>query len=632
MTTETADRGGILAPLTHPPDYGVWLDVEGERVFFPIAKTRDANYDQRCDLLEWAEGNPERQETLIKLCSQKSVESFLYWLNLFGYTYLVKLVRDDGVEVALDEGTRMPFITWPCQDRAAAQLLEAIWTGQSIAVNKSRDMGASWLVLAVFQWMWQFFPGTIFLEISYEEELVDDFTINSLFGKHDFLVANQPEWMVPPHERVKLAFRRLDCEGVITGAATAGRKGRGKRNTATLLDEGSSIKQLPILWTTLRATAGSRIVVSTVEGANFFWKIVRSGKVEVITLPWWDHPLKGKGAYEKKDPETGVVQIRSPWYDLQEATAIDKRETAQELGMDPSAGGKSVFSPQTVQRQVARYAREPLYVGYLASTDSDMLDEHLKACANDRSHMRWGMLDADPGSGSDWLHLWCELKQDAMGMWRPDQRKTYAIGSDVGRGTGSSNSAASIWCVDDQAKVGRIVSSRHTPDEWARMLMMAGYWFGGTRRCAFLIWEANGPGGEVWNSVRKLRYPWFYKRIVEDDINRNRSTKPGWVSNQASKANLLIAYASALSRDEFKNPDRQALDEAESYVWYDSGGGERVAGVGEREDDTTGAQAAHGDLVIADALTWYGQQQCHRHVDERTLRLPGAPDNMRIKP
>ena len=103
----------LLPRLVHPSDYGVWLDVEGERVFFPIAKDREGNYNQRCELLEWVEEDTLRRETIIRLCSQKSVDSFLYWLNLFGFTYLVKLVHDDGHEISLDEGTRMPFITWP---------------------------------------------------------------------------------------------------------------------------------------------------------------------------------------------------------------------------------------------------------------------------------------------------------------------------------------------------------------------------------------------------------------------------------------------------------------------------------------------------------------------------------------
>jgi len=614
-------------PLRHPDGYGLHMPIdERERVFVPIPKDPAANLRWRERILLRAEDDEEYRETLRALCSRRTPESFLFWLNAFGWTFVQKQVGRDGVETAvIGDLTEHPFISWPCQDEAAAELISAIQEGKSVAIDKSRDMGATWLIVAVFQWHWQFFRGVNFLEISATEDLVDSAgerkDPDTLFAKHDFMIAKQPRWLLPPMERSYLKIGRLDADSTIIGKATTGKKGRGGRKTAALIDEAAFIRELRQLWVTLEATTSCRIANSTVSGPDFFSKIVRSGRVRVISLPWWDHPLKGRGRYAYTDDQTGEVKISSPWRDAKVARAVDPREVAQEIDRDHNAAGLVVFDPRVIERQKAMHGRPPLYTGRLEYTGGIGMDLAIEQARELKTPLKVEWADEDLDSGRDWLRLWCELHEDRESAWRPHQMRTYAIGIDIGHGVGSSNSTMSVVEVETGEKVAEAASAVYSPDEWARLCAMVGYWFGGARRCAFLIWENNGPGGQMWRVLRKLRYPWFYRRIDEEKITRHVTLEPGWHSNPASKSLLLRDLAAGMKRDEFRNPSVRALDEAAQFVVYDTGS----VGIGEREDDSTGARDAHGDITIADALAFYGASQCHRCSPPEREAPQGSP-------
>lgn len=618
-------------PLTHPRDYGIHVPTDDGPAFIPIPKDPAANLRWRERLLVRADADEDFRDTLRALCSQPCPESFLFWLNAFGWTFVQKRVAADGREKAvIGDLTEHPFITWPCQDDAATQLIDCIREGRSIAIDKSRDMGATWLIVAVFQWQWQFQKGVNFLEISATEDLVDSAgerkDPDTLFAKHDFMMEKQPHWLLPPMERSYLKIGRLDADSTIIGKATTGKKGRGGRKTAALIDEAAFIRELRQLWVTLEATTSCRIANSTVSGPDFFSKIVRSGRVRVISLPWWDHPLKGRGRYTLTDPETGEVKISSPWRDAKVAAAIDPREVAQEIDRDHNAAGLVVFDTRVVERQKAMYARDPIYTGRLEYTGGIEQDLALQRAAGLKEPFAVEWRDEAMNGGDDWLRLWCELEQDRHGAWRPNQLRTYAIGIDIGHGVGASNSTMSVVEVETGAKVAEAASSKYSPDEWARLCAMTGYWFGGVRRCAFLIWEKNGPGGQMWRVLQRVRYPWFYRQIDETKLTRHITDQPGWHSSPNTKRMLLTDLAAAMRRDLFRNCSARALDEAAQFVFYDN----RDVGVGEREDDSTGAREAHGDITIADALAYYGSTQCARCSPPEREAPAGSPaDQMR---
>ena len=77
------------------------------------------------------------------------------WLALTGWTYRVKETGADGRErpaVVRD----VPFIPWDIQVSAIRKLAASVQDGRDVVIRKSRDMGASWLVVSLATWGWLF--------------------------------------------------------------------------------------------------------------------------------------------------------------------------------------------------------------------------------------------------------------------------------------------------------------------------------------------------------------------------------------------------------------------------------------------------------------------------------------------
>src|SRR3977135_1555923 len=84
----------------------------------------------------------------------------------------------------------LDFILYDFQKDYVNGLIKAIREGYDVFDEKSRDMGASWLALAVRLWMWLFEDGYQSLLGSRKEEYVDSGTYKSLFGKLEYFIRN----------------------------------------------------------------------------------------------------------------------------------------------------------------------------------------------------------------------------------------------------------------------------------------------------------------------------------------------------------------------------------------------------------------------------------------------------------
>ena len=123
-------------------------------------------------------------------------EDFAAWCECCAWTYRVKEIDATGRERPVTT-PHTPFILWDCQRDAASEIVAAVRDGRDVVVRKTRDMGASWLLCAVSVWGWMF-HGWQSLLVSRVEDLVDRTgDPDSLFWKVDYLVAGQPEWLLP---------------------------------------------------------------------------------------------------------------------------------------------------------------------------------------------------------------------------------------------------------------------------------------------------------------------------------------------------------------------------------------------------------------------------------------------------
>lgn len=589
--------------LRHAADYSVDIPDGFGVTRIEIPKDREQNLEYRHALIAACDADDQLRATVMGFCQQLTVESLLFWVNTFAWTYVQ--IQHTGTRIKAVTGAQadQPFVTWVCQDDALSTLHRCIVAEGDAAIKKARDMGLTWLILALFNKLWQFHDNMNFMVLSRKEDLVDKpGDPDCLFWKLRYMLSRQPPWLVPAFTSANMTLVNKDRTSTIIGSATTEEVGHGGRKTAALLDEMGRMRKAQGIWEGLASTTGCRIGNSTPHGPNFFHKIVTSPSVRQIVVPWWDHPDKGVGRYVWTDPKSGKKKIRSPWYDAQVERAVSRREIAENLDMDFMGSGYVFFDTDQIDRQRAR-AQEtlPIYQGEINLEAAGNLDLALQEMQpvgawqdDDRGHWR----------------LWCELEPDERGVYRPNQNYTYVFGIDIAHGLGASNSVISVGCVETGEIVAEYASAEIEPADLARLAVAAGVWFGGARGMAFIEHEANGPGGTFSKYlVRKFRYPWYYRQRETGKSTEKRTPRVGWTSTPNTKPLLLGLFRAAMAKDEVIVYSEELLGEAEQYVFFETGAG---VGPSSLEQESEAARATHGDRVIGGALCLDAMSQCHK--------------------
>lgn len=578
-----------------------------------IPKTLAANVAWRKKLINAA----KTSGTLRRQLTTASAQSPIVWLNAFGWTFLQKKVGVDGKEIAVHgESSHIPFITWAVQDKAILELHDAIVKGSDALISKSRDMGASWLIVALFQWFWQFRPSSTFLELSRKESLVDRRgDMDSLFEKHRYLLRMQPHWLQPRSVRDnRLHFENQDIGTTIEGESTNKDAGQASRKTAILLDEFARVEDGDEIDLATADTSACRIFNSTPGGPNtHFTRVfrgmqtgVRSGKL--IIMPWWDHPDKSRGLYPVKEDDTW--RWSSPWRD-HEAARRSKRNLAQNIDMEHGRAGDVFFSAEEIEAHRTDHERDPDLTGNILY-DDEITDASMRSITRKRDVDK--LVWSDLGTFHPW-RLWTKLIDN-----RPDQNTRYVIGVDISGGTGASNSVLTVL----DHRTGRIVAkwwdANTSPEELARVTSAAGVWFGG-RNLPLVVFEKNGPGGIYGRKLLDLGYPNIWHQRVESTKANTRTPRWGWHSSPARKEMVLGAYRDAIKQATIINPCKEALDEALDYV-YDDKGRIEPGSLGSEEG---GGHALHGDHVISDALCVLGRKDLPKlDVDAEVRPVSGS--------
>jgi len=486
---------------------------------------------------------------------QRCRNDVVFFVNSFGFTYDPRAVA----------GKRsLPFTCYPFQERVLADLTVSIRAPSDRLIEKTRDMGATWLIEYALLHQWLFSPQFSALMVSRKEDLVDKRgDPDSLFWKLDFALARLPGWMRPRALRNDMHLGNLDNGAVIDGEATVEGAGRGGRRTVIAIDEAAYVPALEVVMGATADASPTRWFVSTPNGMNAFGKLRQSGKVAVLTLHWREHPVKAAGL------EIGVDgKPTSPWYRSECARRGSPREIAQELDIDYLASGAMFFDSPVLTRIKGGDIQEPLHAGELMG----------------------GKFEA--GAGLRRLKLWLPLVDGRL-----PQDRNYVFGADVSFGQGASNAPISIADTKERRKVGEFISADLAPHELAQAMYNLARWVGG-QTIPFLMWEANGPGLIVGKELTRLGYSYFYRQQREEALYAKRSPVPGWHSSRDAKILLLSDLRGALAKREFTIHSQRSLDELWTYVIYENGG----VGPAGLSEDSEGARTAHGDIVIADAL------------------------------
>jgi len=344
------------------------------------------------------------------------------------------------------------------------------------------------------------------------------------------------------------------------------------------------------------------LVNSTPIPGSAYSGLVQSGQMKFIKIPWWEHPEKGRGRYIRYDEAVQRWEIRSPWYDIEDAEH-DRAYMAQEHDMEHMLSGATFFDVAVFDVHKAKFGKAPrtLYdVNYKEGIANDQIPRLLKLKTINE-------IVARPSSKGH-LQLWCNLVKDSTERERPDQSVEYVFGVDVSKGQGASNSVISICNADSGEKVGEWVDCNTPAYRLARIATALALWFGGRnpRPLALIIWDANGdPGIEFRNVLfEELHYPYYYKDdLVGQEVAKKKKSL-GLHLDRTKKVAVLSYYQNCIANESFKNSSELSLDEAKTFIKFNDG---RI-GPAQFASEKGGARLAHGDRTSADALACWAMK------------------------
>lgn len=598
-----------------------------------VPKDPAANVRFRLKVYEKAASDPVFARGLREMCRQ----DILFWINLFVWQFNPREKR---------RGEVGPFITWGFQDRALlkvpgepwdesddrlddAGLLWCIDNDEDALIEKSREMGASWLCLLVIVWRFLFKSYQAFLVISRSEEMVDSPKPQSLFWKVDFILDRMPHFIKGDVKRSKCYFGHSN-HSTITGEASTGRAGVGGRFTAAFIDEASQIKEMWEVYNRTSDSTGCRIINGTHKGTGTcFHELATSvvARIKKLVLHWTEHPDKKPGSYffdsvggkvvvlDKQysyPPDFDYVMsempaggphpgIRSPWYDRECLRKLDKRAVAEDLDIDAAGSASQFFDVIRIRALRAAFCMPPVWEGDV-SYDA-----------------RGRFLGLLPQKGGP-LRLWRSPRPD--GTMPPGR---YGLGADVGTGCGATNSCLSAGDATTGEKILEYATCTMPPEKFALACCAIG-WLLKTEQGepALFCWENKGPGLILGKIVQDVGYPCLYWRQGKNANGRGEATKPGWDPGSGdAKRVLLDSYRVAIYSQRFINRSFEAMS-AEEILQYRYNSAGNVEHPHDKDmEDPTGARVNHGDRVIGDAL-------CQKMLDQ--LGRPEAEPGQMIIP
>jgi hypothetical protein len=540
-------------------------------------KGYDANMLYRRDVLVRADRDPDFKRLVRHLFFNDPLFAF----NTFFFTLDVrKRPRHD-----------QPFCTYPYQDDFIIDLATALTTGEDRIVDKSRDMGVSWLVILVFLWFW-LNPegGADFLLGSRIEDYVDKKgDMRTLMQKARYALYRLPGFLKPAgfletkHDNY-MKLVNPETGSALTGESSNPNFSTGGRYRGILYDEFAKWDNDEAAWTAGGDATPSRIAVSTAFGAGGqFYRLVTLGKYH-RRLHWTLHPEKAAGAYcyWPKDEDSEYIE-RSPWFDKQEERR-SPLEIAQELNIDYIGAGRQVFDGKAAirLRQLAKAGRDPLFYMRLNFASRELEKK------------------PEPRDDTGYLRVFAE----------PHYTTSYAIGVDVVEGVengdfavikvmdrGTKSCVASYYSRLDEAQLAHVIEAIAKYYTVSRVVEMMGGQQAVDSVPPVVCIETVGPGLSTFDICMNNGVDNLFMMPKFDALTGRTSYSKGWKTNAVSR-NVLITGVREWLLDERGWVDTRCVGECNTFVRNKSGKAEAQSGT---HDDEV---LAWGMTIQADLLTF----------------------------
>lgn len=211
--------------------------------------------------------------------------------------------------------TVVPFILFPRQREFIEWARERWMSREDGLVEKSRDMGLSWLTCALAVCTFLFCPSTV-VGMGSRKELYVDGGSNpaSLFWKVRQLIDMLPAEFQPDgwDSQKHAPFMRIqnpENGSMIVGEA-GDNCGRGNRTSYYVIDEAAFFERPDTVEAALSQTTNCRFWISTPNGAgNPFYRKAHDGKTKKFVFDWRQDPRKDEAWYEDQKQKLDPVVL-----------------------------------------------------------------------------------------------------------------------------------------------------------------------------------------------------------------------------------------------------------------------------------------------------------------------------------
>ena len=246
--------------------------------------------------------------------------------------------------------THMPFILFPRQKEAVNFVMECYQDQEAGLFEKCRDVGLTWIGVAISDYLWRFHDGVAIGWGSQTQDKVDVLgDPSTIFEKiriyQDFI----PDEFQPKDFESKKhsTFTRVinpDNDSIIKGQI-GDNQGRGGRTSIYWCDESAHYEHPEIIQSSLGFNTDCLIDISSVNGTgNLFhrkresgiiWepgKKIESGQTRIFIVDWSDDPRKDQEWYDKEKARYERLGISHLF--------------AQEVDRDYAASVEGIIIPQ----------------------------------------------------------------------------------------------------------------------------------------------------------------------------------------------------------------------------------------------------------------------------------------------
>lgn len=462
-------------------------------------------------------------------------------------------------------------------------------------ILKARQLGITWLAVAVGLWYMLCRPGSSVVAYSYEEEQAKKLvqrawlmlqSLPPVLREHMEVIT--PDKAVLPSEWIRLVDKATGKMSTFQALPATQRAGHGDTVTWAIMDEVARQTYARDIYTAINpaTSRGGRLaLVSTANGVsnaesgegNFFHHLYDTKEEKGLGfkfLPWHLHPERGDHGARGLRPIIEGPGRDLEWYQ-REAMALSEVERNQQYPLNETdafmLSGALYFDREALE-WYRKNTKEPKWKGQFVATSNR---------STKFVNLAQGM-----------VHIWEQPRADGK----------YLLSADSATGKGADSSVGHVIDLETGQVVARIRAKIEIP-KFAEQL----YWLGRAFNSARIIPERQGGYGEALiialrdGSGGRPPYPNLYRHMQQTRGNRPIEDQYGYPMTTATRPDALEFLRTCLRDRLWQYLPTGTVAELGTFVYADTNPSPRAQ------------EGCHDDEVLSLALAAIGWRQFGSH-------------------